>query len=400
MAQKLDVNLPPDLDLDGGWTLRVTAVDSSGALVPNVNVTNMAIVADSPTSSTGQELQAGPFMLVPGPETTTGQPSEPTPPPPAPLPPSPSPAPEPPPTAPPPAATGGAWAWDATAAEVKGESAAMVSAFLQYGGPFAYFSAEVGAGIIDKGTATYTVSSVGKPGGPFDPVIYVPGGVKPGVSHDHHLTIIDNVRKRWHDFELYGDPIPTKYWADGKLVGWTGGDSMAAGAVQEPTFSGGHGGATAARFPLVRGLVTLDEAKTGVINHALVFTCTNVGPSPNPYPANSPNGYTSPNRAMPLDAFKHMPPLGQWLRLAPDTDLGSLRGFERVLGEALKRYGMFCRDRGTDFALHGMDVGGGGSSFQAWREAGVNLNANGVLILSSAFKSVLRSLQALVPPSR
>lgn len=67
MAQKIDVGLPQDLDLGAGWSIRCTTVDSSGALVAGVNVSNMAIVADSPTSSTGQELQVGPFMLVPGP---------------------------------------------------------------------------------------------------------------------------------------------------------------------------------------------------------------------------------------------------------------------------------------------------------------------------------------------
>lgn len=72
MAQKLDVGMPQDLDLVGGWTVRVTAVDATGATVTAVNVSNMAIVADSPTSSDGTALQVGPFMLVPGPGDTTG----------------------------------------------------------------------------------------------------------------------------------------------------------------------------------------------------------------------------------------------------------------------------------------------------------------------------------------
>lgn len=67
MAQKIDVSMPQDLDLTAGWTIRVTAVDSSGNLVPNVNVSNMAIVADAPLGADQGSLSVGPFMLVPGP---------------------------------------------------------------------------------------------------------------------------------------------------------------------------------------------------------------------------------------------------------------------------------------------------------------------------------------------
>jgi hypothetical protein len=66
MAQKLDVNMPQDLDLPDGWSVRVTALDATGALVNGVNVSNMAIIADAPLGNV-TELQVGPFMLVPGP---------------------------------------------------------------------------------------------------------------------------------------------------------------------------------------------------------------------------------------------------------------------------------------------------------------------------------------------
>lgn len=66
MAEKLDVPMPVGLDLPAGWTVRVTAVDSFGALVSGVNVSNMAIIADAPLGAT-DSLTVGPFMLVPGP---------------------------------------------------------------------------------------------------------------------------------------------------------------------------------------------------------------------------------------------------------------------------------------------------------------------------------------------
>ena len=59
--------MPQDMDLTGGWTIRCTAVDSSGALVSGVNVSNMAILADAPLGQDVGTLEVGPFMLVPGP---------------------------------------------------------------------------------------------------------------------------------------------------------------------------------------------------------------------------------------------------------------------------------------------------------------------------------------------
>lgn len=68
MAQIVNVPMPQDLDLLAGWTVRVSAVDATGATVSAVNVSGLSIIADAPTSATGIELAVGPFMLVPGPE--------------------------------------------------------------------------------------------------------------------------------------------------------------------------------------------------------------------------------------------------------------------------------------------------------------------------------------------
>lgn len=67
MAQKIDCPMPQDLDLTASWSIRVTAVDSTGSLVSGVNVSNMAIVADTLNPDTADQLAVGPFMLVPGP---------------------------------------------------------------------------------------------------------------------------------------------------------------------------------------------------------------------------------------------------------------------------------------------------------------------------------------------
>lgn len=71
MAQKVNVPMPQDLDLVSGWSVRVTAVDSTGATVSAVKSSQFSIVADTPNPETADDLATGTFVvgtfqLVPG----------------------------------------------------------------------------------------------------------------------------------------------------------------------------------------------------------------------------------------------------------------------------------------------------------------------------------------------
>lgn len=68
MAQKLTAALPPDFDLPANFVVQLSAVDpTSGALVSNVNVSNVAIMAapvtPSTADSTGLFTPATPLWL-------------------------------------------------------------------------------------------------------------------------------------------------------------------------------------------------------------------------------------------------------------------------------------------------------------------------------------------------
>lgn len=66
-APPLVAGLPPDLDIDGGYTLRFDAVDpTTGATVSGVVVSAVAIGA-ADLAGAATTLDSGPFMLVPGP---------------------------------------------------------------------------------------------------------------------------------------------------------------------------------------------------------------------------------------------------------------------------------------------------------------------------------------------
>lgn len=65
MAQPIVAALPPDLNLQAGYVIRVNALDpTTGAEVTGVTVTDFAIYCDN---LTGADLGAGAFVLVPGP---------------------------------------------------------------------------------------------------------------------------------------------------------------------------------------------------------------------------------------------------------------------------------------------------------------------------------------------
>jgi hypothetical protein len=69
MAQKLTASLPEGMDLDASYTIQWAALDpATGDPVDGVIVGQAAMLVTQVTPGTAEDLQAGPFMLVPGPE--------------------------------------------------------------------------------------------------------------------------------------------------------------------------------------------------------------------------------------------------------------------------------------------------------------------------------------------
>ena len=69
MAQTLSAPMPRDFDLDGGYVLRITAVDpTSGAAVSGVKVSSIVIMALNAAGAAPADLEVGEWVLVPGPE--------------------------------------------------------------------------------------------------------------------------------------------------------------------------------------------------------------------------------------------------------------------------------------------------------------------------------------------
>ncbi len=102
--------------------------------------------------------------------------------------------------------------------------------------------------------------------------------------------------------------------------------------------------ADAAGLPILPGLVRYDEAVTqGEIRHALRFTVASTQQA-FIHPATHQAGDTTDPDA---------PPMGLRVRLKADFDTSGFTGASRVVLEALKKYGMFVADNGSDWFISG-----------------------------------------------
>jgi heme A synthase len=69
VAQPLIASLPADLDLDGGYTIRITALSpTTGAVVAGVLISAAVIMAGDLVGGAPADLEVGDWVLVPGPE--------------------------------------------------------------------------------------------------------------------------------------------------------------------------------------------------------------------------------------------------------------------------------------------------------------------------------------------
>jgi hypothetical protein len=101
--------------------------------------------------------------------------------------------------------------------------------------------------------------------------------------------------------------------------------------------------ADAAGLSILPGLVRRDEVLAGEIRHALRFTVRR-----------TQRGYVHPaTHFASSDTNPDLPPMGLRVRLKASYDIGRFTGPGRVILLALKRYGMFVADNGSDWFISG-----------------------------------------------
>jgi hypothetical protein len=169
---------------------------------------------------------------------------------------------------------------------------------------------------------------------PVPPDAPIEGG--PGSTGDRHVLVID--RDNWMLYEM-GNSYPVNGGAS-----WDAGGGAIFNLNSNALRPAGWTSADAAGLPIFPGLVRYDEVfEQGEIKHALRFTAQ-ITRHAYVYPARHfASNNTDPNR----------PPMGMRVRLKASFDISTFSPRIQVILRALKKYGMFLADNGSNWYISG-----------------------------------------------
>lgn len=169
---------------------------------------------------------------------------------------------------------------------------------------------------------------------PIPPDAPIEGG--PDSDGDRHILALDLDNCRL--YELFA-----AYTSDGG-ASWMAGSGAIFDLRTNDLRPEGWTSADAAGLPIYPGLVRYEEViEQGVIEHALRFTVSR-----------SQRGYIHPATHFASDdTDPSLPPMGLRVRMKADYDCSALASEIQVICTALKTYGMFVADNGSDWYLSG-----------------------------------------------
>src|SRR5216117_1822656 len=164
-------------------------------------------------------------------------------------------------------------------------------------------------------------------GYPIPKRVHIEGG------SDHHALLLDRIACRL--YELGGLERQNGRWHAWAGATW----SLRSNRVRPA----GWTSADAAGLPILPGLARWDEARRGVIDHALRFTVEQTR-----------RAYIYPARHYASDlTAANLPPMGLRVRLKASFDVRPFPRQARIVLIALKRYGMLVADNGSDWYITG-----------------------------------------------
>lgn len=184
-----------------------------------------------------------------------------------------------------------------------------------------------------------TAAAAPAPQLPILGAVLVEGGINASTDQqpygDHHILLVDSDACRlWEVYHAYSPASGT--WNIFGSATW----DLASNALRPD----GWTSADAAGFPILPLLIRADEADSGEIHHAMRFTIESIR-GEYVWPARHPN---SESTSMDL------PPMGQLFRLKASYAIpaGASRQSRAIL-EALKTYGMYLADGGSNMYIQG-----------------------------------------------
>lgn len=166
---------------------------------------------------------------------------------------------------------------------------------------------------------------------PIPPNPPIEGGA--AGTGDRHILIVD--ADNWMLYELFA--------AYPSAAGWTAGSGAIFDLTRHEYRPAGWTSADAAGLPILPGLVRWDEVEAGAIMHALRFTVRRTR-----------RAYVHPARHWASsDPSPSLPPMGMRVRLKASFDISGFPPKAQVVLRALRKYGMFVADNGSDWFLSG-----------------------------------------------
>lgn len=151
---------------------------------------------------------------------------------------------------------------------------------------------------------------------------------------DHHLLTLQRGQCRL--YELFAVRRDGNRWHAGSGAIW----DLASNRLRPA----GWTSADAAGLPMLPLLVRYGEVAAGEIRHALRFTASR-----------TQRRFVWPARHQASEITdRNVPPMGQRFRLKASFDVSGYSSQTRVILIALKRYGMFLADNGSDWYLSGI----------------------------------------------
>ncbi len=193
------------------------------------------------------------------------------------------------------------------------------------------------------------------------------GSWNSGNGGDRHVLMIDPTAKKL--YELY-DTHST-------ASGFTAGSGAIFPLSSNQLRPNGWTSADAAGLPVLPGLLNYTEASSGKISHALRLTCQHT------------RGYIWPARHQAGAQISGWPPMGQRFRLKASFDISKYSKINKVILTALKDYGMFVADNGSNWYVTG-------APDSRWNDADLNNLKN---LKGSDFEAVDESSLIVNPDS-
>lgn len=183
--------------------------------------------------------------------------------------------------------------------------------------------------------------AVPTPSLPISSNVLVEGGIDKTPSQpygDHHILIVDSDTCRlWETYHSY--PDAKSGWDVFNISTW----DLASSALRKD----GWTSADAAGFPILPLLLKAVEAQSGVISHAMRFTIQS---------SKIRKGYVWPARHLTSNGTTstNLPPMGQLFRLKASYSIpGGWHTQSKAIAQALKTYGMYIADGGSDLFVTG-----------------------------------------------